>query len=236
MKKTEDTIQHIRGNLTEMWTLVEGQVARASDALINNNKNAAHEVRNFEKKVDSYELMIDRECEHFFALLSPVAIDMRLMISILKINNDLERIGDFAYGISKTVLNNYRDSIPDALLEKLRLAEMFEQVLSMINLCKTAFNDEDSKKIGAVFTSDNLVDSINWDSTDILTEYMKKHPEHIYYCLQLNSTIRRIERIGDRCVNIAEDIIFYLEAKVLKHQGKTTTMPSEEKEAEEAID
>lgn len=219
MRRVEETIQHIRLILNEMWTLVEGQVVRASDALLNNNKNAAHEVRSFEKKVDTYELMIDRECEHFFALLTPVAIDMRLMIAILKINNDLERIGDFANGISKTVLNNYRDHIPDKLLEELRLREMFDQVISMIELCKSAFINEDPSKIGAVFASDHVVDAINWDSSTFLAGYMQKHPEHIYDCLQLNSAIRRIERIGDRCVNIAEDIIFYLEAKVIKHQG-----------------
>lgn len=220
MRQTEDTIQHIRGSLTEMWILVEGQVVRTSDALINNNKNAAYEVRNFEKKVDTYELMIDRECELFFALLTPVAIDMRLMISILKINNDLERIGDFANGISKTILNGHRDNLPDELLKDLRLEEMLDKVIAMLNHCRIAFTDEDSSAIGAVFALDNVVDAINWDSSAILTEYMKKNPEHIFNCLQLNSTIRRIERIGDRCSNIAEDIIFYLEAKVLKHQGK----------------
>lgn len=202
-----------------MWTLVQGQVEKSSDALLNNNKNAAHEVRNLEKMVDTYELMIDRECEHFFALLNPVAVDMRLIISILKINNDLERIGDFANSISKIVLGNHRDQIPAELIEKLQLKEMFDGVLFMLNTCKIAFAAEASTRTSEVFAKDDEVDTINRNAINVLAEYMKEHPEHIYDCLQLSAAIRRIERIGDRCNNIAEDIVFYLEARVLKHQG-----------------
>ena len=219
VRQVENTIQKIRGSLSEMWTLVEGQVERASDALLNNNKNVAHEVRNLERMVDTYELMIDRECEHFFALLNPVAVDMRLMISILKINNDLERIGDFANDISKMVLANHRDNIPVELLEELQLKKMFDEVLSMLNTCKLAFTAEAATKTSQVFAQDDIVDTINRDALHILTKHMKEHPEHIYDCLQLSASIRRIERIGDRCSNIAEDIVFYLEARVLKHQG-----------------
>ena len=219
VRQVEDTIQKIRGSLSEMWSLVQGQVERASDALLNNNKNAAHEVRNLEKMVDTYELLIDRECEHFFALLNPVAVDMRLIISILKINNDLERIGDFANSISKTVLANHRDRIPVELIEKLQLREMFDGVLFMLSTCKIAFTAEAATRTSEVFAKDDVIDNINRNAMLILAEYMKDHPEHIYDCLQLSAAIRRIERIGDRCNNIAEDIVFYLEARVLKHQG-----------------
>lgn len=219
MRQVEDTIQQIRKTLAEMWKLVQGQVERSSDALLNNNKSVAHEVRNFEKRVDTYELMIDRECENFFALLNPVAVDMRLIISVLKINNDLERIGDFANGIAKTVLAGHRDQLPDELLDKLALKEMFNVALKMLDTCKQAFITESVEKAGEVFAQDDTVDRININALNVLTEYMKEHPEHIYDCLQISAAIRRIERIGDRCNNIAEDIIFYLDAKVLKHQG-----------------
>lgn len=219
VRQVENSIQKIRGSLTEMWVLVEGQVDRASDALLNNNKNVAHEVRNLEKLVDTYELMIDRECEHFFALLNPVAVDMRLMISILKINNDLERIGDFANEISKMVLADHRDHIPAELLEELQLKKMFDEVRSMLGTCRLAFNAESATKTSQVFAQDDVVDTINRSALLILAGYMKEHPEHIYDCLQLSASIRRIERIGDRCSNIAEDIVFYLEARVLKHHG-----------------
>lgn len=217
--QVEDTIQKIRGTLTEMWSLVQGQVERASDALLHNNKDAAHEVRNLEKMVDTYELMIDRECEHFFALLNPVAVDMRLIISILKINNDLERIGDFANGVAKTVLSGHRDQMPDSLMEELKLKEMFEGVQFMLDTCKKAFTAEVAGKTSQVFAKDDVVDHINESAFTTLAAYMKAHPEQIYDGLQMGAAIRRIERMGDRCSNIAESIVFYLEARVLKHKG-----------------
>ncbi len=219
VRQVENTIQKIRATLCEMWNLVESQVERTSEVLLNNNKNVAHEVRNLEKRVDTYELMVDRECEDFFALLTPVAVDMRLMISILKINNDLERIGDFANDIAKMVLAGHRDQIPTELLEELQLKQMFDQVRAMLATCKTAFTTESAAKTSDVFAQDDVVDTINRNALTVLTEYMKKNPERIYDCLQLSASIRRIERIGDRCSNIAEDIVFYLEARVLKHQG-----------------
>lgn len=216
----ENSIQKIRMNLFEMWSLVQGQVERASVALLQNNKEVAREVRNLEKMVDTYELMIDRECEHFLALLNPVAVDMRLIVSILKINNDLERIGDFADSIAKTVIENHMDAIPDALIKKLKLDTMFELVSNMFSSCKIAFDEENSKLTAYVFAKDDAVDEINEAALSILAEYMKTHTDDIYDCLYLSRTIRRIERIGDRCNNIAEEIVFYLEARVLKHTGK----------------
>ena len=217
MKHTEDSIKKVKKSLAEMWVLVQGQVEKAEEALLTNNKELAHEVSSREKLVDSYELTIDRESENFFALLTPVAVDLRMMLSIMKINNNLERIGDFADGIATFVIKNQTDHITPELLERLQLKKMFAEVLCMLNLCKTALANEDSHPAGKVFAKDDLVDQINNEAVTILAEYLKTHPESIYDCLHLHSAIRRIERIGDRCSNIAEEIIFYLEAKVLKH-------------------
>lgn len=217
MRQVEDTIQRVRTSLFEMWALVQGQVDRAAIALLHNNKEAAHEVRNLEKMVDTYELMIDRECEHFLALLNPVAVDMRLIISILKMNNNLERIGDFANTIARTVLGNHREPIPEELIKELQLSNMFELASAMLHSCKQAFEEENAKLTAYVFAKDDAVDDINGKAIAILTEYMKLHPEHIHDCLELSGAIKRVERIGDRCNNIAEEIVFYLEARVLKH-------------------
>lgn len=218
MRQVEDTIQKIRASLFEMWSLVQGQMDRASLALLHNNKEAAHEVRNLEKMVDTYELMIDRECEHFLALLNPVAVDMRLVVSILKINNNLERIGDFANNIAKTVLDNRRDAIPDELIKELQLERMFEVASAMLGSCMQAFEEENAKLTAYVFAKDDVVDEINRAANDVLAEYMKSHPEHIRSCIELSGAVKRIERIGDRCSNIAEEIVFFLEARVLKHR------------------
>ena len=175
---------------------------------------------------DAYELTVDRECENFFALLTPVAVDLRMMLSIVKINNNLERIGDFADGIAVFVVENLNDKITPELIERLELKRMFQETLCMLSLCKAALANEDSAMAGKVFAKDNLVDRINADAIAVLAEHMSAHPDAIADCLHLHSAIRRIERIGDRCSNIAEDIVFYLEARVLKHHD---TGPAEEK-------
>ena len=176
--------------------------------------------------VDAYELTVDRECENFFALLTPVAVDLRMMLSIVKINNNLERIGDFADGIAVFVVENLNDKITPELIERLELKRMFQETLCMLSLCKAALANEDSAMAGKVFAKDNLVDRINADAIAVLAEHMSAHPDAITDCLHLHSAIRRIERIGDRCSNIAEDIVFYLEARVLKHHD---IGPAEEK-------
>lgn len=223
MRHTEESIQSIKKNLAEMWLLVQGQVEKASVALVTDNKEMAHEVRSREKLVDTYELLIDRECENFFALLTPVAVDLRLVLSIIKINNNLERIGDFAEDIATFVVHNRREHITPELIEKLRLREMFDEALNMLNLCKQALANEDSALAGKVFVKDDVVDQINNDATTVLAAYMKEHNDAIYDCLHLSAAVRRVERIGDRCSNIAEDIVFYLEAKVLKHINSSET-------------
>ena len=212
MRHTEESIKRVKKSLAEMWLLVQGQVEKVSAALLERNRELALEVRSREKMVDAYELTVDRECENFFALLTPVAVDLRMMLSIVKINNNLERIGDFADGIAVFVVENLNDKITPELIERLELKRMFQETLCMLSLCKAALANEDSAMAGKVFAKDNLVDRINADA--------------IADCLHLHSAIRRIERIGDRCSNIAEDIVFYLEARVLKHHD---TGPAEEK-------
>lgn len=220
MRQTEDTILRIKKHLAEMWLLVQGQVEKAADALMEGDNELAREVLNREKMVDSYELLIDRECENFFVLLNPVAVDMRLVVSIMKINNDLERIGDFAEGIASFVVKNGGRWITPELLAQLHVAEMLEEVIGMLGLCKQALSKEDALPAGKVFSRDDVVDQINAEAVEVLAGYMRANPEAITECIHLAAAIRRIERIGDRCANIAENIVFYLDARVLKHQGE----------------
>ena len=226
MRHTEESIKRVKKSLAEMWLLVQGQVEKVSAALLERNRELALEVRSREKMVDAYELTVDRECENFFALLTPVAVDLRMMLSIVKINNNLERIGDFADGIAVFVVENLNDKITPELIERLELKRMFQETLCMLSLCKAALANEDSAMAGKVFAKDNLVDRINADAIAVLAEHMSAHPDAIADCLHLHSAIRRVERTGDRGSLIAEDIVFYLEARVLKHHD---TGPAEEK-------
>ena len=106
-------------------------------------------------------------------------------------------------------------------LSRLRLAEMQAEVLSMLELAKRALNEESNDLAAGVFAKDNLLDEINADATGILSDYIIEHPEAVHTCVDLVSVFRKLERSGDHITNIAEEIVFFIDAKVLKHRGKT---------------
>ena len=207
----------LKNSLQEMWVIVDKQLTKAQVAFLDYDKGVAREVISREKMVNALELKIDSECENFIARNNPVAIDLRLALAYIKINNNLERIGDFAEGIALFVLNNMSEKLPNDFAKKLRIEEMFNEVQDMFTLAKEALHDENSDKAEKIFGIDNLVDEINHAAIRIIADEIILHPEKIEEYLYLHAVIRKLERMGDRCNNIAEEIVFYLDAKILKH-------------------
>jgi phosphate transport system protein len=171
--------------------------------------------------VNALELKIDSDVEDIIALYNPVAIDLRFVLAMLKINTNLERLGDFAEGIARFVLNCKEPVLDPELLKRLRLEEMQGQVLAMLELAKKALQEESQDLATSVFAKDNLLDEINAEATTVLADYIARHPETVLPCLNLVSVFRKLERSGDHITNIAEEIVFFIDAKVLKHSGKT---------------
>ncbi|NOU18555.1 MAG: phosphate signaling complex protein PhoU [Bacteroidales bacterium] len=210
----------LKQQLFEMWLLVISQVETSREALLNFDKGAASEVAFKEKMVDTYELKIDRDCENIIALYNPVAPDLRLTLAVLKINADLERIGDFARGIARFIKKSPKKSINPELLKVCQIDDLIKNAVDMLTDAKTAFENENSRMALSIFSQDDFLDDVHKSSNKIIADYIKKHPDEIDEALHLHSIIRKVERIGDHCSNIAEEIIFFLEAKVLKHSGK----------------
>ena len=140
---------------------------------------------------------------------------------MLKINTNLERLGDFAEGIARFVIRSKEPVLDAELLNRLRLAEMQAEVLSMLELAKRALNEESIELAAGVFAKDNLLDEINAGATGIIADYITEHPEAVHTGVDLVSVFRKLERAGDHITNIAEEIVFFIDAKVLKHRGKT---------------
>ena len=140
---------------------------------------------------------------------------------MLKINTNLERLGDFAEGIARFALNCKEPILASGLVKELRLEEMINQVSAMLELAKRALQEESQELATAVFAKDNLLDEINANATAVLADYIGKHPESALSCLNLVSVFRKLERSGDHITNIAEEIVFFIDAKVLKHSGRT---------------
>lgn len=220
VKFIESELVLLKKEIDEMWTLVYNQLERAGDSVMTSDRELAQQVRVCERRVNAFELKIDSDVEDIIALYNPVAIDLRFVLAMLKINNDLERLGDFAEGIARFTLNSTEPYVDPELMERLRLKEMITQVLSMLELAKRALQEENQELAISVFAKDNLLDEINAEAPAILAEYIAQHPESVRHCLELNSVFRKLERSGDHITNIAEEIVFFIDAKVLKHRGR----------------
>jgi phosphate transport system protein len=203
-----------------MWRLVISQVSKSGEAILSFDKDLAMQVSMREKRVDAYELKIDSFCENIIALHQPVAVDLRFVLAILKINSNLERIADFAYGISRLLIHYPTLTMDGELIQKTNLREMIEAVKTMLTQGLDSLENENSSIAAAIFSEDNQVDNINQEAAKIIAAYIEQNPDRAYECLQFISVFRKMERIGDHCSNIAEEIFFYLDAKILKHAPK----------------
>lgn len=220
MKHTDSEVKKLKNYHIEMWNLVQEQIDKAFLAFKNNDKEAAREVISRERMVNAQELVVDHHCEDFIAMFSPVAIDLRFVISLIKITNNLERIGDFAKGIASFVIDNHSEVIDAGLSKELLLDEMMDNAREMLNLAREALIEEDTALCRRVLMMDDLMDDINRKAPQVLGRHIQAHPESSEEMIHLYALIRRIERIGDRTGNIAEEIVFYIDAKELRHQKK----------------
>ena len=230
VKFIESELMNLREEVNEMWTLVYNQLSRAGKSVLTFDRELAQQVIVREKRVNAFELKIDCDAEDAIALYNPVAIDLRFVLAMLKINTNLERLGDFAEGIARFVVHCDKEELDKELLRELRLEEMVKRVLCMLDTAKRALNEESVELAVSVFGKDNLLDEINANVSNVLTTYLEAHKGDIRMCLDLASVFRKLERSGDHITNLAEEIVFYIDAEVLKHPGKTEkTKLSEEK-------
>lgn len=176
VKFIESELTSLKKEVNEMWTLVYNQLDRAGESVLTFNRDLAQQVIVREKRVNAFELKIDSDVEDTIALYNPVAIDLRFVLAMFKINSDLERLGDFAEGIARFVVRSDETALDGELLRELRIEEMQRQVLGMLEMTKTALNEEDLDLALAVFGKDNLLDQINADAPGVLTKYLGSIP------------------------------------------------------------
>ena len=212
-------LDELRNDLVEMANLVARQLEKSVHALLDNDEDLANEVIFNEKRVNAFELKIDSDCEQIFTLLAPFAQDMRFVFSTVKINADLERIGDYAESIAKLVLLGKKE-FDTTLMETIHLPEMYKAAMGMLQDVTRAYAEDDSRLARTLFARDELLNEINRNVAQLVGDYLKQNLDKIHQALLLLSIIRKLERVGDHIKNIAEDVIFFKEAKVLKHINK----------------
>jgi phosphate transport system protein len=218
MTQLENEIASLKTEVVTMWILVQSQLNKAREAMVHFDKDLAREVIMKEKRVNAYELKIDRDCENIFALYCPVAVDLRFLLAVLKINNNLERIGDIADGIAKYVVAS-PVNFDKKLLDTTHVTGMYQDAINIVMDTRVAFEKEDTILARSIFKRDEVLDVINKEANDNIAALIKEDIGVMNEALYILSIIRKLERVGDQSKNIAEEIIFFIEAKVLKHQG-----------------
>ena len=223
VKFVETELQQLRGGVYDMWTLVSSQMELARQAVLGMDRNIARQVIVRERRVDAMELKLDSEVEDFIALYTPVAVDLRFVLAMFKINGDLERIGDYADGIARFVKDSDAAGLDAELAERLQLETMFSTLLIMMDDLRQSLMDEDAVRATSVMAMDDTLDAIKAASGDVLVDYARKNIDAMPLCMGLGGVFRKLERTGDHLSNIAEDIVFFIDAKVLKHMDSPSS-------------
>jgi phosphate transport system protein len=216
MNHLEYELQGLKSQVVEMWKLVSEQMRDAMVMLATMDQEKARKITDTEKKVNFLDLKIDRDCENIFALYNPVASDLRLVLALLRINYNLERIGDAAYSIAKFVK---KETAFDnaAMIDQIGALRMFDEACDLLDDVFTSFINENAQQAENIIKRDKALNELDKQARAIIIESIKKDPEHVEDYLALLSVARKLERAGDQCKNIATEIIFFVEAKVLKH-------------------
>jgi phosphate transport system protein len=221
MNLLETELGELKTELNEMTLLVKGQLEKAITAFYTFDKDLAKEIIKNEKRVNGSELIIDAKCEHILALFNPVAIDLRFVVASLKMVSDLERIGDNAKGMAQFIVRSEKPFDP-VMIETFRFREMTDTAIEMLTILSESFETDNTELARTIFSKDERMDEINVLANQVLTNYVKdiNDSEKILQAIYFLSIIRKMERCGDYVTNVAEEIIFYVKAKVLKHKRK----------------
>ena len=213
----EIELDQLRTNIIKMGSLVDEQIDFAVAALLEANVERAKLVIERDKKVDGYDNLIDAQCERIFALSQPVAIDLRSIMAALKINHELERIGDIAVNIAERAIP-LRGHID--LLRKSRVIEMSSIAREMVKHAIDSFVNNDPELAREILLKDDSVDTLNRNIFQFLVAEMKENPASIEPASHIIVLSRHLERLADHATNISEDVIFLVDAKIIKHHAE----------------
>jgi phosphate transport system protein len=214
-RQFEIQLEKLRKRILKMSSLVDEQVDYALRAVEESNVDFATLVISREDKVDKYDLKIEKICQRIIALSQPVAMDLRLIISAITIDTNLERIGDIAVNISEIFL--MMKEKPD-FIDRSKFADMAKIVKEMIKNAIDSFINGDPKLAQKVIETDKILDGYNRENHQILINIMKENAKYIEPAVALLVICRQLERVGDHCTNIAEDVFFIVEAQMIKHK------------------
>ncbi|MDO5575895.1 MAG: phosphate signaling complex protein PhoU [Fibrobacter sp.] len=209
-------VEGLKKKLLSLATLVEENVAKAVQSVQTLDSSLAEKVILDDNFIDNMEIDVEEECLKILALYQPVAADLRFIVSVLKVNSDLERIGDQAVTIAKRTVFLAQSNCVCKL--DFDFPKMFECARVMLKKSIDALIGLDIKMAHEVGELDDILDSLNREMYSIVQNDVRNNPELINNHLHYSAISRSLERIGDHATNIAEDVIYMAEAKIVRHQ------------------
>jgi phosphate transport system protein len=214
----EIELANLRTSIIELTNLVLLQLDKSGDALNNADIDLANEVIRYEKRINGLEVNIEKACENILALYNPVANDLRFVLSTLKININLERIGDYARSIARIVKRSEHPFKHD-LISMLNINHMYVTCHIMLLTTLEAMESEAGvTPLRTIFDKDEILNKIQDDGIQLISRHLHENPTDITECMNLYVVVRKLERVGDHIKNIAEEIIFHKEARILRHK------------------
>lgn len=213
-----DELDELKTRLLAMSGEAEAALASALNALLRRDLEAARRVIEGDADLDRMEVDIEERCMSLLALQQPMAKDLRMLTAALKISNDLERVGDHAVNIAESTL---RLAELRAVAPEPELVEMARITREMLADALEAFVRNDPDAARAVCIRDDVVDGLHRSVFRIVLTHMMEDPQTISGGMELTSTSRNLERVADLATNIAEDVVFLVEGKTIKHHAET---------------
>lgn len=198
-------------------TLVEQNQQKAVRALHTRDARLAEEVIRSDEEINQAEVEVEEECLKILALHQPVAVDLRFTVSVLKITNDLERVGDLAVNIAERAILLSKVVAPDIPLDFLGMASKTEK---MLRDSLDALVNFDAELARNVRIADDEVDTMNRDMYEQIKVALRKEPNHVAALVHFLSAARHLERIADLATNIAEDVLYLIEGDIVRHQSE----------------
>ncbi|MBC8316947.1 MAG: phosphate signaling complex protein PhoU [Desulfobulbaceae bacterium] len=211
-------IENLKNKIIQMGEIVEDRVYRATLAIIKRDEQMARDIIDHDNDIDVMEVEIEEDCLRILALHQPVAVDLRFIVTVMKINNELERVGDLAVNIAERGIFLAAQSDVEVPFD---IGGMALQAEGMLTRSIDSLVNMDVPLAYRVRSEDDDVDAKNQEMYSRIKDAIPKNPEHINYLLHALSVGRHLERIADHATNIAEDVIYLIDAEIVRHTPET---------------
>jgi phosphate transport system protein len=213
-KHLQRELERLKKRILSLGAMVEERVRLAIRSIESRNAELARAVIQKDYEVDEIEVEVEEECLKILALHQPVAVDLRFLTAVIKINNDLERIGDEAVNIAERVDNITKRSKTDA---PFHYDHMSEKAASMLKMSLDALVNLDLDLAFRVLTMDDEVDELHGLNYDQVKEAIRLEPDHVGFFINFLQISRHLERIADHATNIAEEVVYMIEGEIVRH-------------------